>query len=191
MSFVLGWAPPIDIDSSPSSSSSSVTRGFNLKISLRSLVTEGVVSIVSESITVVKPSLSTVILDPVTTSSSTESAEARLKDSLLVSPTTKDVVSFCDNKPAAVTVILYGPPGLKPPAKYLPDESVVLVMVVLVGSYVISTWAPLTDPSEEDTEPEISDVSSWEISNGEIKIESNESFKKFRIMIKHTPKCEN
>ena len=134
MSFVLGWAPPIDIDSSPSSSSSSVTRGFNLKISLRSLVTEGVVSIVSESITVVKPSLSTVILDPVTTSSSTESADVRLKDNLLVSPTTNDVISFCDNKPAAVTVILYGPPGLKPPAKYRPEESVVLVIVVLVGS---------------------------------------------------------
>ena len=94
MSFVLGCAPPIDIDSSPSSSSSKVTNGFNFKISLMSLVTEGVVAIVSASINVVKPSLSTVTREPVTISSSTKSADAMEKDNLLVSPTTKVVVAF-------------------------------------------------------------------------------------------------
>ncbi len=70
------------------------TNGFNFKISLISLVTEGVVAIVSASINVVKPSLSTVTREPVTISSSTKSADAMEKDNLLVSPTTKVVVAF-------------------------------------------------------------------------------------------------
>jgi hypothetical protein len=45
------------------------------------------VSTVSESIMVVKPSLSAVILDPVTTSSSTDSVDAKENDTLFVSPT--------------------------------------------------------------------------------------------------------
>ena len=134
MSLVLGCAPPIDIDSSPSSSSSKVTNGFNLRMSFKSLVTEGVFEIVSASINVVKPSLSAVTREPVTISSSTKSAEAIEKDNLLVSPTTKVVVAFWETNPAADTVTVYGPPGLKPPAKYLPDSSVVLVIDVLVGS---------------------------------------------------------
>ena len=94
MSLVLGCAPPIDIDSSPSSSSSKVTNGFNLRMSFKSLVTEGVFEIVSASINVVKPSLSAVTREPVTISSSTKSADAIEKDNLLVSPTTKVVVAF-------------------------------------------------------------------------------------------------
>ena len=134
MSLVLGWAPPISIDSSPSSSLSIDTKGLNLKISWRSRVTDGVVSKVSASITVVNPSFSTFILVPVTTTSSTMSEDVSAKDNLLVSPTINVAVWFCESKPGAVTVILYGPPGLKPPAKYLPDPSVVFVTELLVGS---------------------------------------------------------
>ena len=48
----------------------------------------------SESRIVVNPSLSAVIFDPVTTSSSTDSVEARENESLLVSPITNVVISF-------------------------------------------------------------------------------------------------
>ena len=88
------------------------------------------------------------------------SGDNKEKDNLFVSPATKVVVSDCDNKPEADTTILYGPPGLRPPAKYLPEESDDLVIVVFVGSYVIDIVAPLTAPSEELTVPEISDVNS-------------------------------
>ena len=83
---------------------------------------------------VVKPSLATFNLEPVTTRSSTESVETREKESRLVSPTTRVVVSDWDKRPLAETLILYGPPGLKPPAKYLPDEFVVLLTELFVGS---------------------------------------------------------
>ena len=48
--------------------------------------------------------LSVVILSAVTTTSSTDVEDLRTKDSLDVSPTTKLVVIWSDNKPAAVTL---------------------------------------------------------------------------------------
>ena len=71
-----------------------MTKGLSLRISFRSLVTDGVFEIVSASINVVKPSLSAVTREPVTISSSTKSADAIEKDNLLVSPTTRVVVAF-------------------------------------------------------------------------------------------------
>ena len=66
---------------------------------------------------------SAVTLCAVTITSSTDSAEFKTKDSLDVSPTTKLVVTSSERRPAADTLIVYGPPGLNPPAKYLPDSN--------------------------------------------------------------------
>ena len=43
----------------------------------------------------------------------------------------------------------------------------------------------------EETDPVMSDVSSCELRFGKRKIENREIFKKFRIIIKHTPICDN
>ena len=126
-------------------------------------------------------------LVPVTTTSSIDSSEVKENDTLSVSPTTKLVTLFCVTKPGAETTILYGPPGLKPPAKYFPLLSVVLTTVEFVGSYVISTFAPLTAPSEDWTVPDISDVSSWVRMKGEKNKVNKDNFTKLRIIVNKSP----
>ena len=96
-----------------------------------------------------------------------------------MSPTTNDVVTASVIKPGADTTILYGPPGLKPPAKYFPDESVVFVTTVFVGSKVIFTSAPDITPDSLETEPVISDVNSWDKRIGEKNNENNDNLIKF------------
>ena len=72
-----------------------------------SLVTDGVSWIVWASIVDEKPRPSSaVILWAVTTTSSTDVDDLRLKDNLEVSPTTRLVVTLSDNKPAALTFIV-------------------------------------------------------------------------------------
>ena len=84
----------------------------------------------------------------------------------------------CPKSPDEETCILYGPPGLRPPAKYLPLEVVTFVTELLVGSYVMVTVAPLTAEPLDVTVPLISEVSSCDIANGERKIDMIDSLKK-------------
>ena len=67
---------------------------------------------------------------------------------------------------------MYGPPGLRPAALYLPLSAVTLVTDEFVGTCVISTVAPPTASPPEETTPEISDVNSCENAKGEMKSES-------------------
>ena len=124
------------------------------------------------------------IFDPVTTNSSISAAteDAKLKFNLSVSPIISVVITSWLVNPGADTTIVYGPPGLNPPALNLPFEPVTLVTTVLVGSYVIVTCAPSTDPASELTEPVRSDVSSCENANGERNNERIEILSKFRII---------
>ena len=75
--------------------------------SLMSLVIDGVSWIVCASIVDEKPSPSSEdTLCAVTTTSSTEDAELKTKDSLEVSPTTRLVVTWSAANPAAETLIV-------------------------------------------------------------------------------------
>jgi hypothetical protein len=94
-----------------------------------------------------------------------------VNETLPVSPTCKYVSAVSDKRPLADTLTLYGPPGLKPAALYLPLSAVTLVTVLFVGTCVISTVAPPTASPPDETTPEISDVNSWENANGEMKRE--------------------